>query len=242
MAVRESPLVSVIVPVFNAETTLPDTVDSIRRQSFQNFELIVIDDGSTDGTLEWLRSVRDDRLRVFSYPNGGLAVARNRGIERARGEFISFIDSDDLWTPEKLALQLEALHQQPEAALAYSWTAFVDQHGDFLFVKEASCCEGDVYAELLRHCFVANGSNILVRTSCALAVGGFDTALPRAADWDFCLRVAASWRFAVVPRYQNSLSDLGARHVRGCTDIRGDYATHLRSSLRGPPPTAPEAR
>jgi glycosyltransferase involved in cell wall biosynthesis len=196
------PLVSVIVPAYNAETTLPDTVDSIQRQSFRNFELIVINDGSTDGTLEWLQTVRDDRLRVFNYPNGGLAVARNRGIERVRGEFISFIDSDDLWTPDKLALQLEALRQQPEAALAYSWTAFVDQYGDFLFVKEASRCEGDVYAELLRHCFVANGSNILVRTSCALAVGGFDTALPRAADWDFCLRVAARWRFAVVPRYQ----------------------------------------
>ena len=152
--------------------------------------------------LEFLESVRDPRLRVFHYANGGLAAARNRGIERSRGEFISFIDSDDLWTPDKLALQLQALRQQPEAALAYSWTAFVDQHGDFLFAKDASSCEGDVYAELLRHCFVASGSNILVRKSCALAVGGFDTSLPAAQDWEFCLRVAARWRFAVVPRYQ----------------------------------------
>jgi glycosyltransferase involved in cell wall biosynthesis len=196
------PPVSIIVPVYNAETTLPDTVDSIQRQTFQNFELIVIDDGSTDDTLEWLRRVRDPRLQVFSYANEGLAVARNRGIERSRGEFISFIDSDDLWTPDKLELQLQALRQQPEAALAYSWTAFVDEHGDFLFAKEASRHEGDVYAELLRHCFVASGSNILVRRSCALAVGGFDTALPAAADWEFCLRIAARWRFAVVPRYQ----------------------------------------
>ena len=194
--------VSVIVPAYDAESTLPDTVDFIQRQTFQNFELIVIDDGSTDGTLEWLRSVPDPRLRVFSYPNGGPAVARNRGIERSRGEFISFIDLDDLWTPDKLALQLQALRQQPEAALAYSWTAFVDKHGDFLFAKDASCCEGVVYAELLRHCFVASGSNILVRKSCALAVGGFDTALPAAQDWDFYLRIAARWRFAVVPRYQ----------------------------------------
>jgi glycosyltransferase involved in cell wall biosynthesis len=196
------PLVSVIVPVYNAETTLPDTIDSIQRQTFQNFELIVIDDGSTDGTLEWVRSVRDRRLQVFSYPNGGLAVARNRGIERSQGEFISFIDSDDLWTPDKLTLQLQALSQQPEAALAYSWTALVDEQGDFLFAKDASYCEGDVYAELLQHCFVASGSNVLVRKSCALAVGGFDTAVPAAGDWQFCLRVAARWRFAVVPRYQ----------------------------------------
>jgi glycosyltransferase involved in cell wall biosynthesis len=197
-----APLVSVIVPVYNAETTLPDTVDSIQRQTLQDFELIVIDDGSTDGTLEWVRSVRDDRLQVFSYPNGGPSVARNRGIERSQGEFISFIDSDDLWTPDKLALQLQALRQQPEASLAYSWTAFVDERGDFLFAKDASYCEGDVYAELLRHCFVASGSNVLVRKSCALAVGGFDTAVPAAGDWQFCLRIAARWRFAVVPRYQ----------------------------------------
>jgi hypothetical protein len=78
----------------------------------------------------------------------------------------------------------------------------VDEQGDFLFAKDASYCEGDVYAELLRHCFVASGSNVLVRKSCALAVGGFDTAVPAAGDWQFCLRVAARGRFAVVPRYQ----------------------------------------
>ena len=197
-----APLISVVVPLHNGEETLPQTIDSICRQTLADFELIVIDDGSTDRALEFLESVRDPRLRVFRYANSGLGVARNRGIERSRGEFISFIDSDDLWTPDKLALQLQALRQQPEAALAYSWTAFVDQHGDFLFAKDASFCEGDVYAELLRHCFVASGSNILVRKSCALTVGGFDTALPAAQDWEFCLQVAARWRFAVVPRYQ----------------------------------------
>ena len=197
-----APLISVVVPLHNGEETLPQTIDSVCRQTLADFELIVIDDGSTDRALEFLESVRDPRLRVFRYANSGLGVARNRGIERSRGEFISFIDSDDLWTPDKLALQLQALRQQPEAALAYSWTAFVDQHGDFLFAKDASFCEGDVYVELLRHCFVASGSNILVRKSCALTVGGFDTALPAAQDWEFCLRVAARWRFAVVPRYQ----------------------------------------
>ena len=80
---------------------------------------------------------------------------------------------------------------------------FVDQHGDFLFAKDPSSCrEGDVYADLLRECFVASGSNILVRKSCALAVGGFNTALNAAQDWEFCLRVAARWPFALVPRYQ----------------------------------------
>ena len=192
--------------------------------------------------LEWLRSVPDPRLRVFSYPNGGPAVARNRGIERSRGEFISFIDSDDLWTPDKLALQLQALRQQPEAALAYSWTAFVDKHGDFLFAKDASCCEGDVYAELLRHCFVASGSNILVRKSCALAVGGFDTALPAAQDWDFYLQIAARWQFAVVPRYQ-ILYRIWERAMSA--DAQRSEEAMLRicdRAFEARLPTAPEAR
>ena len=199
---RGEPRISVIVPAYNAEKTLLETIDSVRRQTFSDFELLVIDDGSTDGTLGRLRSVRDPRLRVISYPNGGLAAARNRGIEHSRGEFISFIDADDLWTPDKLELQIQALHRHPEAALAYSWTAFVDQRGGFLFAKEPSYFEGDVYADLLRSCFVASGSNILVRRSSADVAGHFDTALRAAQDWDFCLRVAARWPFVVVPRYQ----------------------------------------
>ena len=197
-----APLVSVIVPAHNAEATLLETIDSIRHQTLSDFELIVIDDGSTDQTLARVQSVRDPRIRIFTYPNQGLAASRNRGIEWSAGEFISFIDADDTWTPDKLELQLDALRQRPGAALAYSWTAFVDSDGRFLFAKEPSRFEGDVYADLLQNCFVASGSNILVRRNCAAAVGGFDATLEAAHDWDFCLRIAARWPFAVVPRYQ----------------------------------------
>jgi glycosyltransferase involved in cell wall biosynthesis len=217
------PLVSVVVPAYNSEDTVLETIHSIRRQTFPDFEIIVIDDGSTDNTLARLRTVRDSRLRVLSYPNGGLAVARNRGIEKSLGEFISFIDADDLWTPDKLELQLQALRRHTNAAIAYSWTAFVDQKARFLFAKEGLRLEGDVYPELLLHCFIASGSNILVRRSCAVAVGGFDTAIVAAQDWDFCLRVAARWPFAVVPRYQilyriseGAMSANAERAERGC--------------------------
>ena len=99
-------------------------------------------------------------------------------------------------------LQLDALRQCPDAALAYSWTAFVGRDGGFLFAKEPSWFEGEVSTDLLRHCFVASGSNILVRRSCAVSVGGFDTSLEAAQDWDFYLRIASRWPFVVVPRYQ----------------------------------------
>jgi glycosyltransferase involved in cell wall biosynthesis len=197
-----APLISVVIPAYNAEATVLETIESVRAQTFSAFELIVIDDGSTDGTVARLGTVHDPRLRILSYTNAGLAAARNRGLETSAGEFVSFIDADDLWTRDKLELQVAALRRQPAAAVAYSWTAFVDVAGDFLFAKEPSCRDGDVYADLLRGNFVASGSNILVRRTCALAVGCFDTSLDAAHDWDFCLRVAARWPFALVPRYQ----------------------------------------
>jgi glycosyltransferase involved in cell wall biosynthesis len=221
---RPAPLISVIVPAYNAEATVLETIDSIRHQTFSDFELIVIDDGSTDRTLARVQSVRDPRVRTFTCSNQGLAASRNRGIERSVGEFISFIDADDMWTPDKLELQLEALRRHPDVALAYSWTAFVDSGGRFLFAKEPSWFEGDVYMDLLRNCnFLASGSNILVRRNCVIAVGGFDTSLEAAHDWDFGLRIAARWPFAVVPRYQilyriseHAMSANAARAERNC--------------------------
>ena len=105
------PDVSVVVPTYNAAETLLETIESVRRQTLSAIELIVIDDGSTDDTSRLLGTVHDPRLQVFSYPNAGIAAARNRGLERARGEFVSFIDADDLWTADKLELQLEALRR-----------------------------------------------------------------------------------------------------------------------------------
>jgi glycosyltransferase involved in cell wall biosynthesis len=218
--------VSVVVPAYNAEDTILETIQSIRRQTFADFEILVIDDGSTDGTLARLQTVRDSRLRIFSYPNAGLPAARNRGIEKSLGEFISFIDADDLWTSDKLELQLRALRQRPEAAIAYSWTVFIDHRSHFLFAKEGARFEGYVYSDLLRHCFIASGSNIFVRKSCAVAVGGFDASIVSAQDWDFCLRVAARWPFALVPRYQilyriseRTMSADSERAERGCLRV-----------------------
>ena len=90
------PLISVIIPVYNGEITIKETIDSVLTQTFLDFELIVINDGSQDLTLKIVSSILDPRLKVFSYPNAGLAATRNRGISHASGEYISFIDADDL--------------------------------------------------------------------------------------------------------------------------------------------------
>ncbi|HEY9859784.1 MAG TPA: glycosyltransferase family A protein, partial [Candidatus Obscuribacterales bacterium] len=95
------PLVSVIIPAYNAETTIQETVKSVLEQSLQDFELIIVNDGSTDNTLQVLDRISDPRIKVFSYPNAGAAVSRNRGFAQATGELIAFLDADDLWTPKK---------------------------------------------------------------------------------------------------------------------------------------------
>lgn len=196
------PIISVIVPAYNAERTILETIASVQQQTFSDFELIVINDGSNDRTLELLATVEDPRLKVFSYNNGGLPVARNRGIAQATGKFITFIDADDLWTPDKLELQLAALQQHPNAGVAYSWTYNMGEKGDFFHPGKSVSFEGNVYPKLLLANFIASGSNVLVRKQAIESVGEFDPTLKSCEDWDFYLRLAARWSFVVVPKPQ----------------------------------------
>jgi glycosyltransferase involved in cell wall biosynthesis len=196
------PTISVIVPAYNAEQTILETITSVLSQTFSDFELIVINDGSTDRTLELLNTVNDSRLQVFSYPNGGVSIARNRGITQASGEFIAVLDADDLWTADKLELQLAALQQQPEAGVAYSWAYYMDEQGKSSQPSEPVYFEGNVYAQLLVNDFVVSCSNCLMRRQAVESVGEFDQEVAGAADWDYWLRLALNWPFVVVPKYQ----------------------------------------
>jgi glycosyltransferase involved in cell wall biosynthesis len=193
------PLISVIIPAYNASKTIQETIDSVLSQTLQDFEIIVIDDGSIDSTVEIVSSIQDHRLKVFSYPNAKQAASRNRGFAHSTGEFISFLDADDLWTPNKLEAQLKALQDNPQAAVAYSWSHCIDEKGKFLREASHSTSSGDVYAKLLLCDFLDNGSNPLIRRQALLEVGGFDESLPPAEDWDMWLRLAARYHFVAVP-------------------------------------------
>ncbi len=196
------PLISVIIPAYNAERTILETIDSVQNQTISNIEIIIINDGSIDRTINLIEQLTDPRIKAFSYENGGVAVARNRGITHATGEFIAFIDADDLWTLDKLELQLAALKQHPEAGIAYSWNYFYyDRTGERIPGHVANF-EGDVYAPLLQENFLANGSNPLIRRQAIDRIGGFDPTFPHCADWDFYLRLAAQWQFVRVPQHQ----------------------------------------
>ena len=196
------PLISVVIPVYNNETTIQETIESVLTQSFSDLELIVINDGSQDSTLKIVSSILDPRLKVFSYPNAGLAATRNRGVSHASGEYISFIDADDLWTPDKLEAQFKALQVNPQAAVAYSWTDWIDEFGQFLRPGGHISVNGDVFATLLVRDFVESGSNPLIRAEALAEVGGFDESLPAVEDWDMWLRLAAGYEFVCVPSPQ----------------------------------------
>ncbi len=193
------PLVSVIIPAYNAEKTIRETIESVLNQTLQDFEIIVINDGSQDATLEIVSSIQDSRLQVFSYPNAKQAASRNRGFAHSSGEYIAFLDADDLWIPTKLEAQLKALQDNPEAAVAYSWSHCIDEKGKFLREASHSTTSGDVYAKLLLCDFLDNGSNPLIRREALIEVGGFDESLPPAEDWDMWIRLAASYHFVAVP-------------------------------------------
>jgi len=197
------PTISVIIPTYNAEGTILETIESVQKQTFDDFEIIVINDGSTDQTVELVNSIADERLRIFSYENGGVSVARNRGLSQATGEFIAFLDADDLWSPDKLELQLAALRRHPEAGVAYSWTSyFMNGQEGALFPGKSVFFEGNVYTKLLVENFLANGSNPLVYQKAIESVGEFDPVLTIGEDWEFYLRLAARWSFVVVPKHQ----------------------------------------
>lgn len=175
---------------------------SVLNQTFQDFEIIIINDGSKDETLEEIDRISDSRVRVYSYPNSGQGASRNRGLFQARGEYIAFLDADDLWTADKLEAQLIALQSNPEVGVAYSWTDFIDEWGNFLRPGSHLNLSGDVYPHLLLTNILENGSNPLIRREAIDRVGQFDESLPPAEDWDFYLRLAAEYPFVVVPHPQ----------------------------------------
>ncbi|PPS40645.1 glycosyltransferase [Chroococcidiopsis sp. TS-821] len=213
------PIISVIIPAFNAEKTIEETVKSVLNQTFSDFELIVINDGSTDRTLDIINNIKDARIKTFSYPNSGcVAASRNRGFTHAVGEFIAFLDADDLWKPEKLEAQLAALQANPQAAVAYSWVDRIDENNQFLAKGSRVNINGNVYAEILVSNFLDNGSNPLIRREAFQAVKGFDETLLHAEDQDLYIKLAARYDFVVVPHphilYRVSANSKSANVVR----------------------------
>lgn len=199
------PTVSVVIPLYNAEKTIQATLDSVFQQTFSDFELIVIDDGSTDSSPEIVKVYSDKRLHLFSFANSGAAAARNQGIARAQGDYIALLDADDIWSADKLADQIEMLKKNPEVGLVYSWSDYIDAEGNPVCPgKRVIPSENfdDTYGKLLVSNFLENGSTPLIRKQVLTDVGGFDESLKSSQDLDLYLKIAANYSFAVVPKVQ----------------------------------------
>ena len=187
---NNQPLASVVMPAYNVAAFILESVESVLRQSFSDFELIVVDDGSTDSTLARLSSLRDPRLRIVRQGNGGSAAARNSGIRSASGRYIGFLDADDLWVPHKLEAHVCFLEQHPEVDLTFSRSEIIDDLGNPTG-RTSYPVSGEVsFQELLIENVVNNGSAVVMRRSTLDLAGHFDNELKACVDLDLWLRVA----------------------------------------------------
>ena len=195
-----SPKVSVLIPAYNAMDFLPDTVSSALAQTYQDFELIIINDGSTDNITAWANSLSDPRVRLISQENTGLSGARNTGLACAKGEYIAFLDADDLWLPTKLEKQVRQLDNNPAVGLVYSWVSLIDETGVEQGKQRKNYVRGNVWVDLTIHNIIECGSVALVRRTCFDKVGTFDATLPFSCseDWDMWLRIAAHYDFELI--------------------------------------------
>jgi len=186
-------LISVIIPTYNRAPFLREALDSVFAQTEKDFELIVVDDGSTDATRE-LAAEYGERLRYFFQPNAGASAARNLGLQNARGRFIAFLDSDDLWQPKKLARQIAWMNAYPEIMLCYTDEIWIRRGVRVNQKKIHAKSGGWIYPLCLPRCIISP-SSVLMRRQLFEAAGVFDEQLPLCEDYDLWLRVAS--RFVV---------------------------------------------
>lgn len=203
------PLVSVIIPAYNAETFIEKTLHSVLYQTYQNLEVLVVDDGSQDRTPEIIKSIaqQDKRVVLWQQKNAGVAAARNLGIEKSQGEFIAPIDADDIWYPENIEKQVQCfLESEPSVGLVYSWSVDIDQDDVPTGIFRAAKIEGEVYFTLVGHNFIGNASSSMIRRDCFEQIGGYNCQFKEqdaqgCEDWDLYLRIADVYQFRVVPEF-----------------------------------------
>jgi glycosyltransferase involved in cell wall biosynthesis len=208
------PRVTVVIPAYNAEATLGETLESLFAQTFADFEAIVVDDGSVDGTVRVAESFGDQRLRAISIPNGGVARARNHAVRQAQGEFIAFLDADDLWEARKLEHQIAVFDLQPSAGLCVTGAIRIDGASRELAPIPALDTDDPCRTLLLQSMAVGCISSGMVRKTVLDSVGGFDPRFSQCADWDLWLRLSRAGGIAVVPeqlvRYRSSPGNMSS--------------------------------
>lgn len=190
--------VSVIIPTYNRSELLKKAIESLENQSHQNFEIIIIDDCSTDDTAEVVRGMDDERIIYLRHDtNKGGSEARNTGIKQATGSFIGFLDSDDQWLPDKLERQLKQFEGQPDVGVVYTGVQVVDEHNQPTR-KIVPAYKGEILPKLFESNCIDTTSSVLVKREVLDQVQGFDASLPSCQDWDLYIRLAQVTKFDFV--------------------------------------------
>ncbi len=217
--------VTVAIPAYNAASTLDETLLSVRRQSYPELEILVIDDGSTDATpaIAQRHAAVDARVTLVRKQNGGVSAARNEALARATGALFATVDADDLWHPDKIAYQIESMRDRSgSVVLNYTWYVYIDAKGRVLSTAEP-CEEGNVVARMCRGNLLGNGSSPIMLTRVLRDVGGWDVGLRGGnEDYKTFFLLAERGDFAVVRSYL-----LGYRQGR---DSRSSKTQRMLSS------------
>jgi glycosyltransferase involved in cell wall biosynthesis len=196
------PFFTVIIPTYNRAELLREAIQSVLDQTFEDFELIIIDDHSTDNTSEVVSSFNDNRIKyIMNDRTKGPAGARNTGIFKARGDWITFLDSDDIWLPEKLEVQFKKIQERDETVkFIYAGYAIYD----FEKKKEVASYlpekEGWILKDLLYNNYITALCSVIVQKDILLKVGGFDERFPALEDWELYVRIAGLTKFGIVKK------------------------------------------
>lgn len=198
----ETPLVSVVIATYNMAKYLPMAIQSVLEQTYNNIEVIVVDDGSTDNTEEVIKTLSEDtRVRYIVQENRGQASAKNRGIQESSGEFIAFLDADDMWKPEKLELQIPVFFRSKSIGVVYAKLIYIDDKGVELLntPDEYMLFRGWVSGPLFIRNFVRFGAAV-VRRECFVRLGGFKEHIRMGIDYDLWLRFSTQYEFEYVDK------------------------------------------
>ena len=191
------PTVSVIIHTYNNEKFIAETVESVLKQTYNDYEIIVVDDGSEDGTRDALLPYMQ-KIRYHYKENGGIASAKNAGISLSNAEFIAFLDHDDLWVPDKLKIQMEHFNSNPQVGLVYAkYTSF--RNDKELRTKPEKGYSGWIFKELLSKSFIQT-STVVVRMECLNAVGPYDESFTLGDEYDMFLRVAKRFQCGFIDK------------------------------------------
>ena len=205
----DQPLVSVIIPAYNAENFIVKTLESVLSQTYQNIEVLVVDDGSTDTTAKIVKSFsqKDNRVSLLQQSNTGVAAARNLAILNSKGEYIAPIDADDIWYPQNLEKQVKCLTSSVSfVGVVYSWSVDINEKDLLTGGFYNSTIEGEVYTALVYKYFIGNASSSLIRRVCFEKIGCYNCKLKLenaqgCEDWELHLRIAENYQFKVVSEY-----------------------------------------